>query len=160
MVFSKRVLGTQTRLQQLLALVGALAALGLRATSANSLSPSRSASSTYVSSRRTLLRQASANQMTLSSAVTDSSLLDRRISGSIVDAMPSPKIPAQFGARFSAVGGQLVGRLPGVWQGSYVGCESEVGQAESGFEHTQEGVGGGGVVEAVVVGLAVAGDDE
>jgi|tagenome__1003787_1003787.scaffolds.fasta_scaffold20815887_1 hypothetical protein len=25
--------------------------------------------------------------------------------------------------------------LPGVWQGWYVGCESEVGQAESGFEH-------------------------
>jgi hypothetical protein len=61
--------------------------------------------------------------------------------------------------RFDGVGSRCAALLPGVWQGCYMGCESEVGQAESGFECAQEGVGGGGAVEAVV-GLAVAGDDE
>jgi hypothetical protein len=53
------------------------------------------------------------------------------------------------------VGSRWAALVPGVWQGCYVGCESEVGQAESGFERAQEGIGGGGAVEAVV-GLAVA----
>jgi hypothetical protein len=61
--------------------------------------------------------------------------------------------------RFDGVGSRCAALLPGVWQGCYMGSESEVGQAESGFECAQEGVGGGGAVEAVV-GLAVAGDDE